>query len=115
MSSEGPYGRQGFQSNPAGYGGGDGANSSYMQPQYGGGGGYGGGSYSAPNPTYGGGVDYNPYGASVGGEYEVRKGNPNRSLERSIVELLEQAKSAGRRTRGRSQRLLLWSEGWTSV
>lgn len=91
MSSEGPYGRQGFQSNPSGYGGGSGANNNYsygggggdQQPVYGGGQGYGGGggaaSYGAPPPQqggYGGGMEYNPYGAapSSGGgiEYEVR-------------------------------------------
>ena len=79
MSSEGPYGRQGFQSNPSGYGGG-GANYAYgggdQQPAYGGGQGYGGGaSYGAPPPQqggYGGGIEYNPYGTPTGGgEYEV--------------------------------------------
>jgi hypothetical protein len=77
MSSEGPYGRQGFQSNPngygsppggAGYGGGD---ASYGAPPPGGGGyggggggaGYGGGGagYAAPQPG--------AYGADLG--YQV--------------------------------------------
>lgn len=79
MSSEGPYGRQGFQSNPSGYGGGS-SNYSYGgdQPVYGGGSaqGYGGGaSYGAPPPQqgYGGGVEYNPYGSTMGEVgYEVR-------------------------------------------
>ena len=83
MSSEGPYGRQGFQSNPSGYGGGA-NNYSYGgdQPAYGGGQGYGDGgaaSYGSPPPQqqggYGGGVgmEYNPYGSPMGGEYEVRQ------------------------------------------
>lgn len=81
MSSEGPYGRQGFQSNPNGYGGGappgggGGAGyggggaapggGGYMAPQYAGGqgGGYGGASYSAPSPQGG------TYGADYG--YQV--------------------------------------------
>ena len=50
MSSEGPYGRQGFQSG-GGYG--------YSAPSY------GGASYSAPAPEYGG------YGAPTN-EYQVR-------------------------------------------
>lgn len=69
MSSEGPYGRQGFQSNPAGYGGGD----YTQQPQYGYGGGYGAppppqaGVYGAQAGAYG--ADYSPY---VESSYEVR-------------------------------------------
>ena len=66
MSSEGPYGRQGFQSNPAGYG----AGSDYtQQPIYG----YGGGAaYGAPPPPPSSdGYDYNPYGGES--SYEVRK------------------------------------------
>ena len=57
MSSEGPYGRQGFQSNPSGYGGAGGGASyggGYNAPSYGQG--YGGASYAAPTPqAYGGG------------------------------------------------------------
>ena len=78
MSSEGPYGRQGFQSNPSGYGnyGGGG----YAAPQYGQGQGYGGGapgaSYSAPSPqsgSYGGGGGYGQPPATPGyGDYQVR-------------------------------------------
>lgn len=64
MASEGPYGRQGFQSNPSGYGsGGD----YTQQPVYGYGG--GGASYStSPQPPSSGGYEYNPYGGD-----EVRK------------------------------------------
>jgi hypothetical protein len=74
MSSEGPYGRQGFQSNPAGYGGGD----YTQQPQYG----YGGGGYGAPPPippqagVYG--AEYNPYGDS---SYEVCRVQREREKE----------------------------------
>ena len=95
MSSEGPYGRQGFQSNPSGYGGGANSYSNYggadQQPVYGGGQGYGGGgggggaSYGAPPPQqggYGGGTEYNPYGAPASGEYEVRRFEPERSSVR---------------------------------
>jgi hypothetical protein len=81
MSSEGPYGRQGFQSNPngygappggAGYGGGD---ASYGAPPPGGGGyggggaGYGGGGagYGAPAPQAG------SYGADLGYQVCVRQ------------------------------------------
>ena len=64
MSSEGPYGRQGFQSNPSGYG----AGGDYTQQPvygYGGGGGYG----APPPPPSSGGYDYNsPYG---GGSVDV--------------------------------------------
>jgi hypothetical protein len=82
MSSEGPYGRQGFQANPSGYGGD--AGQTYAAPQYGGGQGYGGGQsygegYAAPSyaaaPSSGGavyGADYG-YGAQIPGSYEVRK------------------------------------------
>ena len=81
MSSEGPYGRQGFQSNPSGYGGNNASysyGSSSGQPGYGAGNpGYGGNaSYGAPPPQgggYSGGMEYNPYVANTGGgEYEVR-------------------------------------------
>lgn len=77
MSSEGPYGRHGFQSNPGGggygggasYGGGAPAGGAYMAPSYGGG--YGGGaSYAAPSPQgYGG--DYGGYSAQGSGDYMV--------------------------------------------
>ena len=62
MSSDGPYGRQGFNANSSGdsYGGAGGA--SYAQPQYG----YGGGQ------TYGAGTEYNTYGAQMP-EYQVRE------------------------------------------
>jgi hypothetical protein len=50
MSSEGPYGRQGFNPNASGYGGG--ASYSSSQP---------GGGYTAPSYGYGGGQ---PYGAT---------------------------------------------------
>jgi hypothetical protein len=80
MSSEGPYGRQGFQSNPSGYGsggggasygGGEGGGGGYSAPQYGGG--YGAGSYAAPSPQAGsyGGDTYSPYGAQIPGDYQV--------------------------------------------
>jgi len=80
MSSEGPYGRQGFQSNPGGYGGGGAsygadAGQSYAQPQYRGGASYGGGgaSYGSPPPQQGAyGADYNPYGAQMPADYQVR-------------------------------------------
>ena len=78
MSSEGPYGRQGFQSNPSGYGGAGNATyggGGYSAPQYG----YGGASYSAPSPQggaygggYGAGTDYSGYAAQTPGEYGVR-------------------------------------------
>jgi hypothetical protein len=75
MSSEGPYGRQGFQSNPSGYGGTGGGSYSqgggYSAPQYGQG--YGGASYAAPAPQAGmyggGGVD-----AGYGGGYSDQVG-----------------------------------------
>jgi hypothetical protein len=75
MSSEGPYGRQGYQANPSGYGGNTGGSygaptGGYMAPQYGaggqGGGGYGGSSYSAPPPepaSYGG--DFGAYSSQI--------------------------------------------------
>lgn len=75
MSSEGPYGRQGFQSNPSGYGGQGGGGSygnpppgggGYAAPQYGGGGGYGGASYSAPSAQGG------AYGAYGGADLDVQ-------------------------------------------
>lgn len=66
MSSSGPYGRPGFQTQGApqqqGYGSGAPVGgSSYAAPSYGGAGGYGG-SYGggAPTPAYGGG-DYGGY------------------------------------------------------
>ena len=74
MSSEGPYGRQGFQSNPSGYGssatGGSGSSNNYtQQPVYGYGAGSvpGGGGYGAPPPPpSSGGYDYNnPYGSNI--------------------------------------------------
>jgi hypothetical protein len=65
MSSDGPYGRQGFNQG-AGYGGGYG----YSQPQYGynaGGNPPGGGA-----PYTGGGGEYSPYGAAQTSEsFEV--------------------------------------------
>lgn len=77
MSSEGPYGRQGFQSNPSGYGssaGGGGSNYT-QQPVYGYGAGSvpGGGGYGAPPPPpSSGGYDYNnPYGSNVDVSSEV--------------------------------------------
>jgi hypothetical protein len=70
MSSEGPYGRQGFQSNPSGYGSSSGGSSYTQQPVYGYGGAAGvpgGGGYGAPPPPpSSGGYDYNnPYGGNV--------------------------------------------------
>jgi hypothetical protein len=88
MASQGPYGRQGFQSNPSGYGGSDpnsgyGAND-YSSPQYGGAS-YGGGAGYGATPGYGAdssystppmagayGADYAPYGSQVSNDYEVR-------------------------------------------
>ena len=76
MSSQGPYGRQGYQSNPQGYGGGYGGGG-YSAPPYG----QGAASYSAPAPqagTYGvgasdgGGIDVGGYGAQTAGDYQVR-------------------------------------------
>lgn len=62
MSSEGPYGRQGFNAN-AGYGGGGGGGAaSYAQPQYG---------YSAGSQSYGAGAEYSTYGASPSPDYQV--------------------------------------------
>lgn len=68
MSSQGPYGRQGFQSGAGGasYGGGY----APPQPAYGGGtvgGSYGGASYASPG-AYGAGA----YGAQIPGDYQVR-------------------------------------------
>jgi hypothetical protein len=78
MSSEGPYGRHGFQSNPNGYAGGAAGGASYgggyAAPQYG----YGGASYAAPAPaSYG--SDYGGYSGGAGvqqaaGEYQVGAG-----------------------------------------
>lgn len=71
MSSQGPYGRQGFQANAGGgasYGGGY---APPQQPAYGGGsvgGGYGGANYSAPG-GYGIG-----YGAQMSGDFQVSNG-----------------------------------------
>jgi hypothetical protein len=76
MSSEGPYGRQGFQSNPSGYGS-TGGGSYTQQPVYGYGGAAGvpgGGGYGAPPPPpSSGGYDYNnAYGSAVDvSSYEV--------------------------------------------
>ena len=76
MSSQGPYGRQGYQSNPQGYGGGYGGGG-YSAPPYGQGVAT---SYSAPAPqagTYGvgsggGGIDVGGgYGAQPVGDYQV--------------------------------------------
>lgn len=75
MSSEGPYGRQGFQSNPSGYGsyGGGG----YSAPQYGQGyGAPGGASYTAPSPqsgSYGAGGYGQPPAPGYPGDYQVRR------------------------------------------
>lgn len=95
MASQGPYGRQGFQSNPSGYGGTGGTDpnsgygpgpgpSDYSSPQYGGAT-YGGGAGYGATPGYGAdssyatppvagayGADYAPYGSQVANEYEVR-------------------------------------------
>jgi hypothetical protein len=89
MSSEGPYGRQGFQSNPSGYGaspgsGPAGGGSYTQQPVYGYGAGSvpGGGGYGAPPPPPSSGrYDYNnPYGANVDvSSYEVRFQTHNRN------------------------------------
>jgi hypothetical protein len=73
MSSQGPYGRPGFQSNSGGgasYGGGY---APPQQPAYGGGTGGGsaaGGSYAAPGGY--GGANYSAYGAQIPGDYQVR-------------------------------------------
>lgn len=74
MSSEGPYGRQGFQSNPSGYGSYGGG---YAAPQYGQGYGQGGSAYAAaPSPASGGyGGGYGVGAPSAGyGEYQVGAG-----------------------------------------
>lgn len=73
MSSQGPYGRQGYQANPQGYGGAYGyggtqGGSSYTSSPYGQpGGGYGAppASYSAPAPQAG------TYGAGMGGSEDL--------------------------------------------
>jgi hypothetical protein len=65
MSSEGPYGRQGFQSNPSGYGSYGGG---YSAPQYGQGYGAPGPSYSTPAPGSGG---YSGIPSPGYGEYQV--------------------------------------------
>lgn len=80
MSSEGPYGRQGFQSNPSGYGGTAGG---YSAPQYGQG--YGGASYAAPAPQagmYGGGGEVD---AGYGGGYSDQVGTVNLIISSSFV------------------------------
>eukprot|EP00523_Entomoneis_sp_CCMP467_P005967 CAMPEP_0168733426 /NCGR_PEP_ID=MMETSP0724-20121128/8286_1 /TAXON_ID=265536 /ORGANISM="Amphiprora sp., Strain CCMP467" /LENGTH=374 /DNA_ID=CAMNT_0008780487 /DNA_START=184 /DNA_END=1308 /DNA_ORIENTATION=- len=90
MSSQGPYGRQGYQANPQGYGGGAGGGaygggtqggSSYTAPTYGQG--YGASSYSTPAPqagTYGvgGGDDMSGYGQSAG-DYQNDKSSTDKS------------------------------------
>ena len=88
MSSEGPYGRQGFQSNPSGYGGAAGSGSYTQPPVYGYGAGSvpGGGGYGAPPPPpTSGGYDYNnPYGTSVDvSSFEVCSGK--RQKRRVVV------------------------------
>ena len=66
MSSEGPYGRHGFNANPSGYGGSysNPPQGGYAAPSYGGAPGQGyGGSYTAPAPASGG-----SYGGASGFE-----------------------------------------------
>jgi hypothetical protein len=74
MSSEGPYGRQGFQSNPSGYGS-YGGGGGYSSPQYGQG--YGGASASYPAPSPGSGSygvgGYGDPAAGGLGDYQVCK------------------------------------------
>lgn len=88
MSSEGPYGRQGYQANPSGYGGASNSYSTgppsgggYAAPQYGGGygGGAGGGgaSYTAPAPQGYGGDYAGAYGSQQGAVGQVRNVNRN--------------------------------------
>lgn len=90
MSSQGPYGRQGFQSNPTGYGGTNqnatyGSGGDYSTPQYGGAGyggsgdtyGSGAAGYGGASATYGGGAGYGggssysapPLGGGYGADY----------------------------------------------
>ena len=84
MSSQGPYGRQGYSANPQGYGGAGAygaappqGGASYSTPSYGyGGGGGQSASYSTPAPqagTYGvgGGADSLGYGQTGGMDYQV--------------------------------------------
>ena len=67
MSSEGPYGRHGFNANAGGYGSGASYSGGYAAPSYGG---YGGASYAAQSPQ-GYGAQYGPYGSQSSGEFEV--------------------------------------------
>mmetsp|Transcript_24895 Transcript_24895/g.69887 ORF Transcript_24895/g.69887 Transcript_24895/m.69887 type:complete len:99 (-) Transcript_24895:12-308(-) len=83
MSSDGPYGRQGFNANSGGYGG-AGAQSYAAPPQGGaGGGGYAAPSYSSGGPSYGGaaagGASYasSGPGASYGSQYGSYGGTPD--------------------------------------
>jgi len=89
MSSEGAYGRQGFNANAQGYGGSaggggasynanDGAGSGYMAPSYGGGyGGGGGGGYGGGGYGGGGGGGQPQYGGSVPGGVDSFQGDRN--------------------------------------
>jgi hypothetical protein len=82
MSSEGPYGRHGFNANAGGYNNNDGGGygqqqqqqqqqGGYAQPQYNAGASYGGGaSYSAPTPQ--GGYGSSQYGGYGDGYSQVR-------------------------------------------
>ncbi|KAL7566716.1 hypothetical protein ACA910_017772 [Epithemia clementina (nom. ined.)] len=86
MSSQGPYGRQGYQANPQGYGGGYGG---YTAPPYGQGVAT---SYSAPAPqagTYGGsvgGIDVGGgYGAPPAGDYQNDKSEKSKAGKKSIA------------------------------
>lgn len=95
MSSEGPYGRHGFNSNPSGYGGGAGSYSNppqaggYAAPSYGGGQGYGGASYNAPAPGSGG------YGGPPG--YDMV-----REKQKCVVSIIRPWSNKGRRRRKRA-------------
>ena len=66
MSSEGPYGRHGFNANPSGYGGGG---ASYSQPPSAGGPGYAAPSYGQPSGQYGASYSAPGSGGYAGGQY----------------------------------------------
>ena len=66
MSSEGPYGRHGFNANPSGYGGGG---ASYSQPPGAGGAGYAAPSYGQPSGQYGASYSAPGSGGYAGGQY----------------------------------------------
>lgn len=92
MSSQGPYGRQGYQANPQGYGGGYGGSGAYTAPPYGQGVAT---SYAAPAPqagTYGmgGGIDVGGLGVNTAGDYENDKSTSKAGKKSIALQALNQ-------------------------